>query len=132
MQFALYIQAYANNQHKIDKETLTNPFFKAMSIFEGTVSILDAGCELYSRIWCISELYKSVMGGNSNYEFDVYTEIDGNRRCLHRDRAVGITHGFIPSDNGRSSCKKSRESEFPLDRILKATNVDVEHAQASV
>jgi len=124
--FALNIQAYANNQHRITEEMLTNPFLKAMSICEGTVSILDAGCVVYKRIWCIFELFKSVMGDNSNYEFDVYTEIDGDRG------AVGITHGYIGSDSGKSHLKKYRESHFPLDRILQATNVDVKQAQASV
>ena len=128
--FALnIIQAYANNQHKIAEEMLTNPFLKAMSICEGTVSILDAGCIVYSRIWCIFELFKSVMNGdNSNYEFDVYTEIeiDGD------SGAVGITHSYIPSDYESSYYKMLRESKFPLDRILQATNVDVKQAQASV
>ena len=107
---------------------LTNLFLKAMSICKGTVSILDAGCVVYSRIWYIFELYKSVMGGNSNYEFDIYTEID-------RDRgAVGITHGYIPRDGSYcpSMNKKHREYEFPLDRILQAINIDVKHAQTSV
>jgi hypothetical protein len=49
--------AYANNQHKIADEMLTNPFLKAMSICKGTVSILDAGCVVYLRIWCIFELF---------------------------------------------------------------------------
>ena len=102
MQFALHFQAYANNQHKIDKEMLTNPFLKAMSICEGTVSILDAGCVVYNRIWCIFELYKSVMGDNSNYEFDVYTETYHTNGDIG---AVGITHGIIPSDDGKSSNK---------------------------
>ena len=124
--FTLHAQAYANNQHKIADEMLTNPFLKAMSICEGTVSILDAGCVVYSRIWCIFELFKSVMGDNSKFEFDVYTEIDGDRR------AVGITHGLVPSDMGDSFYRRSRESEFPLDRILQATNVDIKQAQASV
>jgi hypothetical protein len=68
------------------------------------------------------------MNGDSNYEFDVYTEIeiDGD------SGAVGITHGYIPSDNGDSYYKMLRESKFPLDRILKAPNVDVKQAQASV
>ena len=128
MLFALNIQAYANNQHKIADEMLTNPFLKAMSICEGTISILDAECVVYSRIWSFFEIFKSVMGGNSDYEFDVYTEIDG-------DRAVGITHGLIPSDGHPDAListymKKQRESEFPLDRILQATNVDVKQAQA--
>ena len=113
-------------------EMLTNPFLKAMSICEGTVSILDAGCVVYSRIWCIFELFKSVMGDNSDYEFDVYTEIDGNI-----GRAIGITHGYIPSDSRKGDThksidKKDRESKFPLDRILQAMNVNVKYAEASV
>jgi len=122
---ALHVQAYANNQHKISDEMLTNPFLKAMSICEGTVSILDAECIVYSRIWCIFELFKSVMDDNINIAFDVYTEIDG-------DRAIGITHGFIPSYYGNRLIKKLRESKFPLERIIKAINVDVKQAQASV
>ena len=125
VRFALRIQAYAINQHKIAEEMLTNPFLKTLSICEGTVSILDAKCVVYSRLWCIFELFKSVMSGNSKFEFDVYTEIDGDKG------AVGITHGFIPSD-GHSNMKKDRESKFPLDRILQAANVDIKQAQASV
>jgi hypothetical protein len=126
MFFTHHIQAYANNQHKIAEEMLTNPFLKTLSICKGTISILDAGCVVYSRIWCIFELFKSVKDNNSNYEFDVYTEID-------RDRgAVGINHGFIPSDYIESYLRKRRESKFPLDRILLATNVDVKQAKASV
>ena len=124
--FALHKQAYANNQHKIAEEFLTNPFLKAMSICQGTISILDVECVVYSRIWCIFELFKSMIGDNSNYEFDIYTEID-------RDRgAAGITHGYIPEDRTIEVYKKQRQSKFPLDRILQATNVDVQHAKASV
>jgi hypothetical protein len=104
--FALHVQAYANNQHKIADEMLTNPFLKAMSICKGTISILDAGCVVYSRIWCIFELFKSVMGDNSNYEFDIYTERDEG------SGAVGITHSYTSTDYGTSSIKTERESEF--------------------
>jgi len=70
------------------------------------------------------------MDGDCKYVFDVYTEIDG-------DKAVGITHGYIPSDRERgdnlmSSRKKERESKFPMDRILQSINVDVKKAQASM
>ena len=88
--FLLLYQAYAINQHKINEEILTNPFLKAMSICEGTVSILDAECKVYSRFWCLFELFKSVVSGDINYELDIYTEIDG-------DRAVGITLGYVPT-----------------------------------
>ena len=125
VQFVLHAQAYAKNQYKIADEMLTNPFLKAMSICQGTVGILDAECVVYSRIWCIFELFKSVIDDNINTAFDVYTEIDG-------DRAIGITHGYIPSYYGNRLIKKLRESKFPLERIIKAINVDVKQAQASV
>ena len=60
---------------------------------------------------CIFELFKSVMGDNINTAFDVYTEIDG-------DRAIGITHGYIPSYYGNRLIKKLRESKIPLERII--------------
>jgi hypothetical protein len=65
------------------------------------------------------------MDDNISTAFDVYTEIDG-------DRAIGITHGYIPSYYGNRLIKKLRESKFPLERIIKAINVDVKQAQASV
>jgi len=65
------------------------------------------------------------MDDNINTAFDVYTEIDG-------DRAIGITHGYIPSYYGNRLIKKLRESKFPLERIIKAINVDVKQAKASV
>jgi len=98
-----------------------------MSICKGTVSILDAGCEVYTRIWCIFELYKSVIGRDMNHEFDVYTEIDERST-----KAVGITHGLVPMDEGIVYTKKYREAKFPLERILQASDVDVKNVQASV
>ena len=47
-----------------------------MEISKGTVSILDKDCVVYSRIWCIYELYKSLMDKKDGYKFDVYTEYD--------------------------------------------------------
>jgi len=55
------------------------------------------------------------MGGSSKYEFDVYTDRGTNR-------AVGITHGYRPSDGGESDYKKLREKEYSLDKILQAMN----------
>jgi len=109
---------------------LTNPFLKAMSICEGTISIMDPNCKIYTRIWCIYELYKSVMENDRKCEFDIYTETDSNE-------AVGITHGFLSSDYKRgddikSFVKKIRESKYPIDRILKSINVNVKDAESSI
>ena len=114
MYLHLNAQAYANNQHIIAEEMLTNPFLRAMEIVEGTVSIVDSNCVVYSRIWCVYELYMSLMGKKENYNFDIYTDFS-------LTSAVGITHGI-----------RGMEDRFPLDRILKVLDIDVIQAKASV
>jgi len=62
------------------------------------------------------------------YKFDVYTDyVDVN--LTHK--SVGITDGYIQRDLKKSTRKKKREEEFPLDRILKAINLDVSTAVAT-
>ena len=68
------------------------------------------------------EVYKSVIDGKGEYEFDVYTEIDERN-------AVGITHGYLSNESEMNS-KMLRESHFPFDRILKSTKIDIKNAQA--
>ena len=121
---------------------LTNPFLKAMSICEGTISIIDPNCKIYTRIWCIYELYKSVMENDRKYEFDIYTKIDdddnnNNNNDNNNNKAVGITHGYLLSDKKRgddikSYTKKQRESKYPLDNILQSINVDIKDAESSI
>jgi len=84
-----------------------------MKIVDGTVSILDSNCVVYSRIWCVYELYKSLVVQNKNYKFDIYTDFSLNS-------AVGIAHGI-----------KGMEDRFPIDRILKVIDIDVVKAEAT-
>ena len=82
-----------------------NPFLKAMEISKGTVSILDKECVVYSRIWCIYELYKSLMDKKDGHKFDVYTEHDWELNKNFSDGnyfkdsgdAIGLIDGFIES-----------------------------------
>ena len=119
-----------------------NPFLKAMEISKGTVSILDKECVVYSRIWCIYELYKSLMDKKDDYMFDVYTEYDwkNSHNGIYETRnysgdAIGLTDGFIESDNQNGApnplFKQQRECQFPLERILKAGAIDIKKAVAS-
>jgi hypothetical protein len=120
-----------------------NPFLKAMEISKGTVSILDKDCVVYSRIWCIYELYKSLMDKKDDYKFDVYTEHDwevneklSNGKYFNDSGdAIGLIDGFIDGDNYFGSpnpaFKSKRESQFPLERILKAGDIDIKKAVAS-
>ena len=119
-----------------------NPFLKAMEISKGTVSILDKDCVVYSRIWCIYELYKSLMDKKDDHKFDVYTDYDWEvNQKLSLDSfkdngdAIGLTDGFIDGDmqygSPNSSFKLLRESQFPLERILKAGAIDIKKAVAT-
>jgi hypothetical protein len=122
-----------------------NPFLEAMKITKGTVSILDKECVVYRRMWCIYELYKSLMDKKAGYKFDVYTEHDwevnkiflsGNNFKDNGD-AIGLIDGFIDGDiqfgvaGVNPFFKSLRESQFPLERILKASAIDIKKAVAS-
>jgi len=88
---------------------LTNPFLKAMTVVEGTLSILDNNCIVYSRIWCIYEFFMSVMSRKQSYKFDIYTDYNLNHALGISD----VVHGV----------------KFLLDRILKILkNIDVSKA----
>ena len=125
-----------------------NPFLKAMEISKGTVSILDKECVVYSRIWCIYELYKSLMDKKVGYKFDVYTEHDWEVKKNFSNGyyfddsgdAIGLIDGFIDGDYNHGDYihdshnpvfKFLRESQFPLERILKAGAIDIKKAVAS-
>jgi len=124
-----WICAYANNQHKIEEEIKGNPS--------------DKDCVVYSRIWCIYELFKSWMIKKAGYNLDVYTEHDWevNRKLSNGNyvKDSGDTNslidGFIESDNYSRSTnpvfKSIREYQFPFERILKAVDIDIKKAVAS-
>lgn len=107
-----------------------NPFLKAMDICHGTISIVDSSCEVYNRLWCLYEAYKSMIDVEKKrgYKFVIYTDyvdVSGTHK------SIGITEGYIQRDLEKSTRKKKREEEFPLDRILKAINLDVSTAVAT-
>ena len=113
-----------------------------MEISKGTVSILDKDCVVYSRIWCIYELYKSLMDKKDGYKFDVYTEYDWefdkkltSGSFKDNGDAIGLIDGFIDGDiqyvSPNPVFKSLRESQFPLERILKAGDIDIKKAVAS-
>jgi Ran GTPase-activating protein (RanGAP) involved in mRNA processing and transport len=86
-----------------------------------------------------------LMDKKDDYKFDVYTEHDWEYRCkaqstgLLRDdsgNAIGLVDGFIDGDNDLAGTvslfyKSLRESQFPLERILKASAIDIKRAVAS-
>ena len=56
-----WVCAYANNQHKLEKDVTTNPvessFARAIELAEGRVlSVLDDAGMVFTRVWCCFEL----------------------------------------------------------------------------
>ncbi|CAB9526024.1 expressed unknown protein [Seminavis robusta] len=105
-----WICAYALCQHDVSGELGTSPqdspFFKAMTIAEGAVSVLDEQCVCYNRVWCAYEVslalkdlvrVKAEKGGN--YLYDVYSI---NEQGL----AVGLTDGLAQIDTGKKGNTK--------------------------
>ena len=134
---AYWVCAYANNQHALGGEISDDPnessFRKAMALSDGTISTVDTNCTTYSRIWCNFEMYDSIKASASRgYKLDLYT-------CVGEGgEAVGICDGYANVDivepqgiDEASVYKTKRESNFPLDRILKAAEFKCQLAQAA-
>ena len=72
-----WICAYANNQWELSDSLSDDPFQtsfnKALSMVRGTVTIIDSGGVVYSRIWCAFEAYVTITTGRPEYKWDVYT-----------------------------------------------------------
>ena len=94
----------------------------------GTVSILDAGGVVFSRIWCAYEVYVSLAVLKSNgFKWDVYTSVEEEGVM-----AVGITDGLAACDGNHSVGKAEREANFPSQLARDMLSVRLEHGQASV
>jgi len=137
-----WVCAYANNQHKISEEISEDlsqtSFYKAMRLSKGTVSVIDDNGECFGRIWCIFELYHSLVDIKRRYTYDMYTYFEhswvGKRQGQgsHESRkAVGITEGLSASDHTAQD-KHNRERHFPRSLIQQGLNVDCRTSKATM
>jgi hypothetical protein len=127
---AYWICAYANNQWRLDDALTDDPsktsFHEAMSIVDGTVSVVDKGGIIYSRIWCGYEAYVTLKGSRANYLWDVYTA------ACKGGVAAGVTDGLAVADFGSMEKKERREARFPLALAEASLSIQLEKASASV
>lgn len=136
---AYWVCAYANNQWYAGTEIGDDPakssFRKAMTLSEGTISILDPDSVVYNRIWCCYEVWVSLCAAyviaplEKKYLYDCYT-------CLDTSKAVGLTDGFAAADMRRveefwKDDKYVREKVFPLSLCRSFLSIELQHAQAS-
>lgn len=139
---AWWVCAYANNQHELGKDLTQDPrstsFFRAMSLCDGLLLILDQHATPFLRIWCC-------------FEQSVALTSKRDRRMLldiataENDAAVLITDGITKFDLNEKaktmyrniegyedSVKAHREANFPCHLILQAlTTIDAKNASAS-
>merc|ERR1740124_1012082 len=143
----VWVCAYGNNQwdlSDITEDPQDSGFAKAMNIAKGrTVTVLDKGGVVFTRVWCIYELNLTLVnpqGGENNQEsqeglWAVYTANRHTYREAYdsftevRD-AVGIISGGATSDGGASDTT-AREKEFPYQLIKKSLDIQIEDAEAS-
>ena len=135
-------------------------FSRAMLISQGTLSVVDRNGKCFSRIWCVYELFRSLVRKQHRL-FDMYTAhahaFDGfkpkkglmgtyqHKFATDPRQAVGITTGPVYVDvNSKWACqrvdnavqsaidaKAQRESFFPIDILEKAIEFKCENGEAS-
>eukprot|EP00929_Paragymnodinium_shiwhaense_P121744 TRINITY_DN9411_c0_g2_i1.p1 TRINITY_DN9411_c0_g2~~TRINITY_DN9411_c0_g2_i1.p1 ORF type:complete len:752 (-),score=139.68 TRINITY_DN9411_c0_g2_i1:937-3192(-) len=139
---AFWLCAYANRQHSIKQELSSDPressFFKAMSLSEGMLLILDAKGKStgpatpFTRIWCAYEAYVAIdfynQAGGKAMQLDVATTHMGEVHFLTK-KPVFRDQFKHPHDAEYG--KAQREALFPLDVIRKGLVLKLEQAQAS-
>ncbi|GFH44502.1 hypothetical protein CTEN210_00976 [Chaetoceros tenuissimus] len=141
----VWICAFANNQHDLKSEITSNPadsaFAKAMSIANfRVISILDVNNQVYSRLWCMYELYLTLILSKEqdmNGLLAIYTYHEhGVEEYLSpsylsktmQKSAVGlvdgqptnISYGYYESLN-----------HFPKERFFKSLSISIQDTKAS-
>lgn len=91
-----------------------------MKLAKGTVCVIDRDCSLLEHLWCLMDIYLAFekKKKDNNYKLDFYT--------MHNESAVGLTDGLIHRDSNNLAKKLKRESNFSIELVEKALQVDVE------
>ncbi|CAB9530519.1 expressed unknown protein [Seminavis robusta] len=146
-----WVCAFANNQHRLDGELpgdsshenylQTIPFYRAINLADGTVSIVDTKATCYTRIWCVFEVAIStgvltkansdrsdIQGKQSDHHlYDVYAITGGQQ-----SRAIGLTDGLAHVDRSCPPAQLARQQDFPMEICQRALDIQLEHANATV
>jgi len=142
----IWICAYGNNQWDLSDITIDpreSGFTKAMKEAEGrTITILDNDGMVFTRIWCIYELYLTLGAPQEEMKKDaaergLWTVYTAKKHTCKlggggERESVGIISGGSTSDRNIAVMTTLREKHFPYEVIAKALNIDVEYAKASV
>ena len=106
-----------------------------MALADGTMSVLDKGGVVFTRIWCGYEVYVSLVDAKPGYTWGVYTALPEGVTDLFGDMltdAVGLTDGLAPADQDHVAFKQDREKHFPFALAQRTLAIELQTAQASV
>ena len=138
-----WVCAHANNQHKLAGEIVDDlsqtSFARAINLAKGTVSVIDTGAVSYTRLWCVFELYRSLVAAGRDYVYDMATATPwkGIDKVTY-PRGEDDVHGATCILDGlgawqlSSEVKAIHESHFPLGVIDQGITFDVKEGNASV
>mmetsp|Transcript_124186 Transcript_124186/g.277078 ORF Transcript_124186/g.277078 Transcript_124186/m.277078 type:complete len:729 (+) Transcript_124186:23-2209(+) len=131
-----WVCAHANNLHEMEmvsSELEENHSFRAMRspTTRGIVLVIDDKAMVFSRVWCIYELFQSIIGEVNCALYTAREHIYENNHGQQTKRAaVGITNGLAASD-GDAWDKRLRETHFPLALLDKGISFQVGECEAS-
>jgi hypothetical protein len=115
-----------------EKSLAETSFSAALKLAKGTISVIDRDGMSWTRIWCVYELYVSVVGQRAGYTYDMYTALEHTNDDGEERFAVGITQSAVWTDEGSSYVKSQREQHFPLELIDRGVSFKCEEGAASV
>jgi len=155
-----WVFAYASNQWKLGNDITTNPkesgFTRAMMVASNrTITILDKEGVVFSRAWCLYELFLTLEESKKEHAeeeskggvWGVYTAYTHTYKQLQllggriggreeERQALGIISGGSTSDLGNNESSPdriaAREAAFPYNLIKKSLCIKVEIAEASL
>merc|ERR1740124_1560213 len=132
-------------------------FTKALRVAHGrTITILDKGAVVFTRIWCVFELFLTLIDvqreeGEDDGVWAVYTaethtydasscdhpniykgSSDHRRKIEEPREAVGIISGGATCDQDSTRLTARREAYFPFELISQSMEIKVEKGKASV
>ena len=117
-----WVCAHANNQHDLASELVTDlaqtSFARALRspTTKGAVSVVDSSAGCYGRIWCVYELYRSLVGSSEGYTYDMVTATEWDQEKVGRHGAVAITDG-LSAQQYDADQKREQEEAFPLELL---------------
>lgn len=132
-------RSHAINQHDLaselqhDASIAEYPFFKALELAEGVVSVLDRKGVTFTRAWCGFELYRALLNPRGQaFKLDTYAVSAGTKEGNERGRGFEKESAIEVRGVRDGDSLEAVSKDFPLAVAERAADFSVESAQASV